>query len=109
MELIDNSYLAITRYFKRLSTFGYTPDNEVFKMITLFAIQEFLDKYLLSEIEYRQIERTINCLWGTSCLLPYPEYVVQHTVVATDKEAYWRFTEDSENRSTENIVLRIVQ
>ena len=30
---------------------------------------------LLSKKDYRLIERALDCIYGTSCLIPYPDYL----------------------------------
>lgn len=30
---------------------------------------------LLSEEDYRQIEQALDCLYGSTCLIPYPDYL----------------------------------
>lgn len=109
MELAKEAYVAVSRYFSRLANFGYIPDVEVEKVIALLAIKDLVNRYLLNEQQYRIVENALTCLWGTSCMLPYPEYIKQHSMVATDKEAIYRFTEEGEDRITEDDRMRVVQ
>lgn len=109
MELAKEAYTAVSRYFGRLANFGYIPDVEVERVLALIAIKDLVNRYLLNEQQYRIAEEALNCLWGSSCMLPYPEYIKQHSMVATDKEAIYRFTEEGEDRITEDDMMRVVQ
>lgn len=109
MELAKEANIAVSRYFGRLTNFGYVPDVEVEKVLALLAIKDLVNRYLLNEQQYRITEEALNCLWGSSCMLPYPEYIKQHSMVATDKEAIYRFTEEGEDRITEDDMMRVVQ
>lgn len=109
MELAKEAYTAVSRYFSRLANFGYIPNAEIDRVLALIAIKRLVNNYLLNEAQYRIAENALNCLWGSSCMLPYPEYLVQHSLVATDKEAIYRFTEEGEDRITEDDMMRIAQ
>ena len=71
-------YNGITSYYKALGKLGYYRYKDVFRLLLLCFYREFtLEDYrgILSREDYRQIERALNCLFGTSCLIPYPDYL----------------------------------
>jgi len=48
------------------------------KLLILSFYRDFiLNDYrgLLSGEDYHTIESALNCLWGSSCLIPYPDYL----------------------------------
>lgn len=75
----DILYTTLSRYFNKLSKFGYTSYNEVYNILYLILIRDFIynDFYgYITEDDYRYIERSLYCLFGKSCLIPYPQYLV---------------------------------
>lgn len=77
MEELDKLVAdSLDRYFTVLGSVGYTPDFNVNKLLLLQFIQEFLQEYqgYITESDYNVIERILQCLAGTSCLIPYKEY-----------------------------------
>lgn len=72
-ELLYNAYL---RYFTSLGNFGYKSDKEVKKLIFYTFIQELVNttSIVISKEDYKHLENALYCLYGTSCLIPYPDY-----------------------------------
>ena len=71
-------YNGITSYYKALGKLGYYRYKDVFRLLLLCFYREFtLEDYrgILSREDYRQIERALNCLFGSTCLIPYPDYL----------------------------------
>ena len=71
-------YEMLGKYYKTLKTLGYVPTDISFKMIILtfyryFVYEDYLG--LISKEDYHLIERSLNCLYGSSCLIPYPDYL----------------------------------
>ena len=76
-------YTAISRYFNMLSKFGYVNYGEVYNILYLILIRDFIynDFYgYITEGDYRYIERSLYCLFGKSCLIPYPEYLTMNNL-----------------------------
>ena len=77
MEELDNLvYESLSRYFTVLQSLGYIPDTDTNKLILLQFIQEFLYEYqgYITEDDYRVLEQIMQCLSGTSCLIPFKQY-----------------------------------
>lgn len=75
MEKILNE--AFSRYFNALSKLGYTSYSEVDKLLVLIFIYDLLESdcnSFITEEEYKTINNALYCLYGSSCLIPYPEY-----------------------------------
>ena len=73
-EFIYNSLL---HYFSALCKTGYYKQGDVNKLIVLIYLNTLLTEDFrgyVSEEDYATIEKALNCLYGTSCLIPYPEY-----------------------------------
>lgn len=72
-------YTVISRYFNILSKFGYVSYNEVYNILYLILIRDFVynDFYgYITEDDYRHIEKSLYCLFGKSCLIPYPDFIM---------------------------------
>lgn len=71
-------YNAISKYYTALSKLGYYGYGDVFKLLVLCFLRDFVYKDyrgVLSRKDYLTIERALNCLYGSSCLIPYPNYL----------------------------------
>lgn len=74
-EFIYNAY---DKYFKILSKLGYVKNSDANKLLILdFYYDMLYNDYrgLVSSEDYMLIEKAFNCLYGTSCLTPYPDYL----------------------------------
>lgn len=81
-------YTALERYFNSLSKFGYKSYDEVYKLIALIFITELLNsdcKYFISEDDYKSIQKTLYCLYRSTCLIPLPEYIVDTFINCSGK------------------------
>ena len=113
MEDLNNITLeALDRYFKVLESVGYMSDSDTNKLILLQFLQEFLYEYreYITEADYTQIEAVLQCLAGSSCLIPYKEY--QMTALPVENYIYTvpvRITEGTIIRNLESDgILRLV-
>ena len=71
-------YESLSNYFHALELKGYMPHSHAQKLLLLIFYRDFtLKDYrgLLSKDDYHLIERALDCLWGSSCLIPYPDYL----------------------------------
>ena len=67
---------SIERYFNTLSHTGYMPYSDVYKLIVIMFVDELLNgeyKRFVSDDEHTVIHKSLYCLYGSSCLTPYPE------------------------------------
>ena len=74
-ELIFN---ALCQYYDVLGKVGYYKYTDVFKLLVLIFYRDFVFgdyRGILSRADYMLIERALNCLFGTTCLIPYPDYL----------------------------------
>lgn len=70
-------YNALCHYFTALGKIGYYKQEDINKLLVLIYLSTLLsDDYrgYVSDEDYAAIERALNCLYGTSCLIPYPEF-----------------------------------
>lgn len=77
MEISRQAADSVSSYFKALTYFGYKKQTDVDKLLIFNFIEELLTgsmKCFITEDDYRYIEQALNCLYGSSCLIPYPEY-----------------------------------
>ena len=71
-------YNALTSYYNALSKLGYMSNSQAEKLLLLTFYRDFVfNDYrgLISKEDYQVIERALNCLYGTTCLIPYPDYL----------------------------------
>lgn len=71
-------YDALSRYYHTLEVKGYLSDINVNKLLILCFYKDFIfDDYrgLISKDDYVKIEKALYCLFGTTCLIPYPDYL----------------------------------
>ena len=71
-------YSSITHYYEALNKLGYYKYGDVFRLLVLNFLRDFVfEDYRarLSREDYHEIEKALNCLFGSSCLIPYPDYL----------------------------------
>lgn len=71
-------YNAITQYYTALSKLGYYKYGDVFSLLVLCFLNDFVYqdyRGTLSKSDYDIIEKALNCLFGSNCLIPYPDYL----------------------------------
>ena len=70
---------ALSKYFHALELRGYMSKSHSMKLLVLLSsYREFVFhdyRGMLSEKEYCFIEKALDCIYGTSCLIPYPDYL----------------------------------
>jgi len=74
-EMIYNS---LSGYYSALEKLGYMSYSQSQKLLLLCFYRDFVfNDYrgLLSKEDYHLIECVLNCLYGSSCLIPYPDYL----------------------------------
>lgn len=71
-------YNALTDYYKVLQRRGFFSYSETLKILVLGFFRDFVFhdyRGILSKGDYHDIERALNCLFGSNCLIPYPDYL----------------------------------
>ena len=71
-------YNAINKYYDVLEKIGYLSYDQVYKLLVLSFFYEFVTndyRCSISIDDYQTIEKALNCLFGTTCLIPYPDYL----------------------------------
>jgi len=71
-------YDSLSSYYNALEKLGYMSYDNVKKLLVLAFYKDFVyNDYrgLLTREDYKLIERALNCLFGTTCLIPYPDYL----------------------------------
>lgn len=69
---------ALSKYYHALEKKGYMSKSHSNKLLILGFYRDFVYndyKGLLSKEDYCLIERALDCIYGTSCLIPYPDYL----------------------------------
>lgn len=71
-------YEALTNYYHALELKGYMSKAHSIKLLILCFYRDFVYhdyRGLLSKRDYCLIEKALDCIYGTSCLIPYPDYL----------------------------------
>lgn len=74
----DVLYEALNRYYHALENGIYMEDPHINELLVMCFYRDFVyEDYrgLLSKENYVLIEKALSCLFGTSCLIPYPDYI----------------------------------
>jgi hypothetical protein len=74
----DVVYNAIAKYYAILEKTGYVPYNNVLALLLLCFFKDFVYHDFRANIsrgDYYTIEKALNCLFGSNCLIPYPDYL----------------------------------
>lgn len=112
MDKLDNlAYEGVKRYFRTLSKFGYKSYKEVNKLIVLLFIEDFLREpfnLYIDEKDYKVIANTLYSLFGSTCLIPYPEFVADTSLVQALNVNTPRITEDNILRFNENELIKLL-
>jgi hypothetical protein len=69
-------YNSCLRYFTSLSHYGFKSELDVKKLLFYVFIQELVNttSIVISEEDYKHLENALYNLYGTTCLIPYPDY-----------------------------------
>jgi hypothetical protein len=71
-------YSALIKYYHALELKGYMSLTQSAKLLVLGFYEDFIFhdyKALLTREDYILIERALDCMYGSSCLIPYPDYL----------------------------------
>lgn len=109
MELTNEVYNSVNKYFSVLSHTGYKSYKEVNQLLVFTFLEEVLYGPLaqfITEDDYRVINEALYCLYG-SCMIPFPDYKKSFTPVINRSLDEYRVTETDIIRSTEPLELRV--
>lgn len=111
-EITEISKVAVDRYFNTLALFGYKNYTDVYKLLALLYIEELLTQQaysgFISEEDYRVIMDALYCLTGSTCLIPYPEFINNDSLIHETLRNYIpRVIQDSNLRYTEESNPRV--
>lgn len=106
-DLLNQSFV---RYFTSLSKLGKRDYNDVYKLLLYDAVVSILEgkmSIFVTEDDYNAMQEVLYCLYGSTCLIPYPEYITEDvraelTVLRITEHDDFRLTENDELRRTEN-------
>ena len=71
-------FQALTKYYHLLEMTGYASEKQSSKLLVLCFLRDVIYKDykgFVSKEDYRLIERALDCIYGSSCLIPYPDYL----------------------------------
>ena len=102
MEILNQLANSMSSYFNALKQFGYKNQKDVNKLLAYNFIGELLTgdmRVFINEEDYRTIEQALSCMYGSNCLIPYPQYVNDDYLfgVLIDNELRYTRLSESEN------------
>lgn len=71
-------YEALSKYYHALELKGYINIKHSYKLLVLAFYKDYIYqdyRGLIGKEDYRLIEKALDCIYGTSCLIPYPDYL----------------------------------
>ena len=71
-------YDSLSKYFHALEVKGYMPYKDMVKLLVLGFYRDFVFsdyRGIITRDDYLLIERALDCLYGSTCLIPYPDYL----------------------------------
>lgn len=71
-------YQALCHYYHILELRGYMPYKVMERLLILVFYKNYVYgdyRGLIGREDYGMIERALDCLYGTTCLIPYPDYL----------------------------------
>ena len=95
-------YNSLSSYFHALEVKGYMPYAQMQKLLLLVFYRDFVyNDYggLITKDDYHLIERALDCLYGSTCLIPYPDYLKMgklHLNETTELATRVKILEDTE-------------
>lgn len=111
MEITNDALNAVHKYFHTLSNLGYKKYKDVTNLIVFLFLEELLCgtiSQFITEEDYNTIDKALYCLYGTSCMLPYPDYKKTHIDSIEQMLHEYRISEDGVLRMTEMDSLRTI-
>lgn len=109
MELTNEVYSSVNKYFSVLSHTGYKSYAEVDELLIFTFIEELLYGPLsqyITEQDYNIITDSLDCLYG-SCMIPFPAYKKSITGITKKLPNRYRVTESGVLRSIDTQNLRV--
>lgn len=113
VEITNNVYASLASYFKTLTNVGYMNQSNVNKLIIYIFLNNLLTgdlSVLISEDDYKEIQHLLSCMYGSNCLMPYPQFNTGNNVVGplfNLNSTSFKITEGSNIRFTEDNKTRM--
>lgn len=103
---------SLISYFDTLSKFGYISYKDVYKLLVLDFVKELTSSgfsYFITEDDYKHLQNMLYCLFGSSCLIPYPDFKSGASIIPEFNDTPIRVNMDKTNyRITQNAIIRTV-
>lgn len=75
--MVDYVNTSLSRYFNTLSNTGYVSKSNTLKLFVYTMIYYLLEndfRGFITEADYNSIVKALYCLYGSTCLIGYPDY-----------------------------------
>lgn len=100
---------ALKEYFNTIEQTGYLKYSVVNGILGLILVDTFLNtdiNVFVTEEDYKIMAKFLYCLYGTNCLIPYPQFykeIPQVGSVVPDLNGFFSY------RNTEEDLLRFIE
>lgn len=74
---MDNQiFNSLDQYFKTLSNYGYMSYDHTYDMMLMIIVQDIITNFacIITQEDYQMMSSLLECKYGTSCLMSYPEF-----------------------------------
>lgn len=88
--MVEQVYNSLSKYFIHLGNTGYVKQSSVERLFLFTLIQEFVDDVLglyLTKEDYLEINKALYCLYGSDCMIEYPDYYNSYKKCACKTDA----------------------
>lgn len=105
MEVTNEAYEALIKYFESLTHIGYKSYSEVYQLLSFLFIEEILCGPMaefITDNDYKDITNAVYCLYGSNCMISYPSYLEGRTRINTKVLDSYRITETDILRNSDS-------
>lgn len=110
MEISNDAYESLVRYFSLLGHTGYKPYSQVNKLLVFLFIEELLTgdmAFYMTESDYNDINNALYCLYGI-CMIPFPDYKRAVKDIVKKVPDRYRISETGILRISEDSNIRVM-
>ena len=106
-------YNASVTYYNALEKLGYMSYADSVKLLILSFYRDFAFKDyrgIIKKEDYHLIDKVLDCLYGSTCLIPYPDYLKMgklHLGQMTEINARLKAVEDTKVVKSKNHIQNV--
>lgn len=112
MENFNHLNTVYKNYFSVLANTGYMNYKHVERLLVYDCIVNILEGDMgiyVTEEDYKAMQQALYCLYGSTCLIPYPRFINEDNMGYNEYDFIPRITETGILRNTETGDIRIAE